>query len=330
MLWTVVGLKLAKLESNQDLPANQLRKYRGGMRVTDVREGSNAATNKFQKGDILVGLDKWETTSFENIKFVFDQPEVQAARSIKFYILRGSETLYGVIQWNNDEPSIGQFLLNQLTKPAEAKSPNSDDANKQSVTAAIIRAAEARRTLAALEYKRVIAANKQTPGATSNIEIERLKANLEIAEAELDAAKAGGDISRSDKPKPTTDGEPTFDGTAYSQWLKMLESERKPDKLATAIEACTRLAVVGDEQRIVRGIFVATRLFEVADNSNERNRVWDAATAALKRLPGEAVVAELLAALPDERFKTANDFQTRFLIAVTTWSLASENVRAAL
>ena len=129
MLWTVVGLKLAKFESNQDLTANQLRKYRGGMRVTDVREGSNAATNKFQKGDILVGLDKWETTSFENIKFVFDQPEVQAVRSLKFYILRGSETLYGVIQWNNDEPSIGQLLLNQLTKPAEAKSPNSDDAN---------------------------------------------------------------------------------------------------------------------------------------------------------------------------------------------------------
>ena len=200
-------------ESNQDLTAYQLRKYRGGMRVTDVREGSNAATNKFQKGDILVGLDKWETTSFENIKFVFDQPEVQAARSLKFYILRGSETLYGVIQWNNDEPSIGQLLLNQLTKPAEAKSPNSDDANKPNATAALIRAAEARRKLAeselALAQKELKLredSNKKVPASISSTEVDRSRlavergqANLEIAEAELDAAKAGVDIRQIEK-----------------------------------------------------------------------------------------------------------------------------------
>ena len=42
----------------------------------------------------------------------------------------------------------------------------------------------------------------------------------------------------------------------------MLETERKPDKLATAMEARARLAATGDERRIARQRLSPTRLIE--------------------------------------------------------------------
>ena len=86
----------------------------------------------------------------------------------------------------------------------EIKSSNSGDSSKPVVTAALIRAAEARRTLAALEFKRATEANKQVPGAVTNLEIERFKANLKIAEAELDAAKVGVDLRQTPKQPANT------------------------------------------------------------------------------------------------------------------------------
>ncbi len=142
--------------------------------------------------------------------------------------------------------------------------------------------------------------------------LERLKVRHNLYK------KACVDISRPSPPQHNSSDERTFDGMPYSQWLKMLETERKPDKLATAMEACARLAATGDERRIARGLFVAAKLFEATDNAKERELVWNAGVAALNRLPGEAVVAELLAALHDEQFKDAREFPCRFLISVAT------------
>ncbi len=84
-------------------------------------------------------------------------------------------------------------------------------------------------------------------------------------------------------PTAASSVEPTFDGTAYSQWLKMLDTERKPEKLAAAMDACSRLASPADVPRIVRSIIAAAEPFETAETS-ERMNVLSAGCRGLGQL----------------------------------------------
>jgi serine protease Do len=91
--WTLLGISLARLEESS--PAIRGSRYRGGMRITGVRPGSPAANNGLREGDILVGLHIWETVNADNVSYVLDHPDLGKFAPLKFYILRGSETLYG-------------------------------------------------------------------------------------------------------------------------------------------------------------------------------------------------------------------------------------------
>ncbi len=123
--------------------------------------------------------------------------------------------------------------------------------------------------------------------------------------------------SSASTPSPSSDPAPvvekTFDGIPYSNWLKMLETERKPEKLATGMEACSRLADPRDEHRIAHGVFLATALFESSDEK-EQQLVWNAGWTALKRLPAEVIAEELIVALQDDvAFKAGREFQGKLI-----------------
>ena len=99
--WQQLGLRLNALPAAE---RNQLAKtkYRGGMKVLEVKPDSPAATNGMQKGDILVGLDKWETMSLENITWIMNSLGTQttgldAPNQVKFFLVRGQETRYGFL-----------------------------------------------------------------------------------------------------------------------------------------------------------------------------------------------------------------------------------------
>lgn len=92
-IWSSLGVRMASLPSaQQHLVAPR---YRGGMKVLDVRTDSPAARNGIRKGDILVGLSKWETISSENVTWILNQSMPSGQDSLKFYLIRGSETLFG-------------------------------------------------------------------------------------------------------------------------------------------------------------------------------------------------------------------------------------------
>lgn len=95
--WQQLGVKMTVLPPSQKglLPS----KYRGGMRITDVRTDGPAAANGIQKGDILVGLDKWETLSVDNLNWILkeQQPLGDGQVSVKFYVVRGHEIRYGYL-----------------------------------------------------------------------------------------------------------------------------------------------------------------------------------------------------------------------------------------
>ena len=67
------------------------------MLVAEVREGGPAAEQGIRKGDILVGLHVWETVGADNIAYILDKAEQEHLNPIKFYVLRGRETLFGHI-----------------------------------------------------------------------------------------------------------------------------------------------------------------------------------------------------------------------------------------
>ncbi len=91
--WDQVGLRLSPVATSTFRKYNT--RYRGGLKVVAVRPGSPAAEHGIRRGDILVGMHKWETISLDNIAYILSSAEFKATQPFKFYILRGTDTLYG-------------------------------------------------------------------------------------------------------------------------------------------------------------------------------------------------------------------------------------------
>ncbi len=96
--WRLFGVKLTPLSEQEKSIVGP--KYRGGMRVTSVRPSSAASQNGIQQGDVLVGLHIWETVNFENVSYVVEHPQLRSFAPLKFYVLRGEETLWGHLPLN--------------------------------------------------------------------------------------------------------------------------------------------------------------------------------------------------------------------------------------
>jgi serine protease Do len=92
-VWEMLGLKLQPI-SPQQFRAYQ-SKYSGGLSVAAVRPDSPAAKQGIRRGDVLVGMHIWETVTMENVDYVLNRQDFADFAPVKFYILRGSETLYG-------------------------------------------------------------------------------------------------------------------------------------------------------------------------------------------------------------------------------------------
>ena len=60
-----------------------------------VRERSPAANQGIRPGDVLVGMHIWETISLENLEYVMGRPDLASMNPVKFFILRGNQTLFG-------------------------------------------------------------------------------------------------------------------------------------------------------------------------------------------------------------------------------------------
>lgn len=92
-MWDVFGLNLS--EEPRSTFERRSTRYRGGMHVNSVRPNSPAAQEGIQPGDILVGMHKWETASDQDIQYIVTRPNLEQMGKLKFYVLRGKDTLYG-------------------------------------------------------------------------------------------------------------------------------------------------------------------------------------------------------------------------------------------
>jgi serine protease Do len=97
-VWSVLGLKLQPVGPESVKHARTTTRYRGGLFVREVRPGSPAAKEGIRRGDILLGMHIWETIALDNVHYVLEREDLATFDPVKFYILRGSETLYGHIE----------------------------------------------------------------------------------------------------------------------------------------------------------------------------------------------------------------------------------------
>ena len=91
--WEVLGMRLAPIAPD-DFNRYQSR-YRGGLSVTAVRPDGPAARQGIRRGDVLVGMHVWETISLDNVSYILNREDFATLEPVKFYILRGNETLFG-------------------------------------------------------------------------------------------------------------------------------------------------------------------------------------------------------------------------------------------
>ena len=95
-VWQELGLKLEPVDAASVMRLNS--RYRGGMQVVSVRADGPAAVQGINRGDILVGMHKWETISMDHIAYVLNHDELQQFQPLRFFVLRGRETLFGQLQ----------------------------------------------------------------------------------------------------------------------------------------------------------------------------------------------------------------------------------------
>ena len=94
-VWNSLGMELQPVSSNVVRDAHP--QYSGGLKVARVRDGGPAAKRGIKNGDILVGMHDWETVSLDNVKYILTQADLEPNEPVKFYIVRGNQTLWGHI-----------------------------------------------------------------------------------------------------------------------------------------------------------------------------------------------------------------------------------------
>jgi serine protease Do len=92
-VWTLLGLKLSPM-ADADFKALNTR-YRGGLKVLEVRRNGPAYLQGIRSGDVLVGVHVWETISLENMSYILERDDLSKTEPVIFYIVRGTDTLYG-------------------------------------------------------------------------------------------------------------------------------------------------------------------------------------------------------------------------------------------
>jgi serine protease Do len=94
-----LGLKLEPAENETVRMADA--SYKGGMRITSVRQGSPAQHASLQRGDILVGLVGWQTTSWDDLDYILKSKEWTAANTPEIRIIRSKNVYVNNLDMGN-------------------------------------------------------------------------------------------------------------------------------------------------------------------------------------------------------------------------------------
>lgn len=92
LAWEQIGIRVVPVNFRA---AGKQKNYRGGLKITEVKTASPATKQGLRSGDILLGLHKWETVTFEHLNYVLNTEMFQTRKPMAFYIYRNDDFLYG-------------------------------------------------------------------------------------------------------------------------------------------------------------------------------------------------------------------------------------------
>jgi beta-lactamase regulating signal transducer with metallopeptidase domain len=197
-IWQTLGLTL---ESTNDAIFKKLNSvFRGGLTVTDVRPGGPADERGILKGDILVGLDRWEMRSLENVAYVLENDDLQKAGETSFHVLRDGKVLVGRMP----------LVRSESASPAKPLAATSEASFKSEDLTINIRLAEIDLRQAKLKLgadakqldritKLAASANvSQTEVDAAQIAVQQAQLSVERAQAVLEGLKS----QQQPKPEP--------------------------------------------------------------------------------------------------------------------------------
>ena len=100
LAWSIVGIAAHPVAEStmRRLNARMRTKYRGGLYISDVRPNSPADQQGISKGDVLLGIHGWQTSTMADLAGVLEHPEMRTGPRAKFYIVRREQTLFGHLQ----------------------------------------------------------------------------------------------------------------------------------------------------------------------------------------------------------------------------------------
>jgi serine protease Do len=99
LVYSELGIHLEP--ANPQSVRNVDSSYKGGLRVTAVRQDSPAYAAQIQTGDILVGLLEWQTPNWDDLEWIMKSKEMRTADAPKFHIMRNSEVYWGTLDLNH-------------------------------------------------------------------------------------------------------------------------------------------------------------------------------------------------------------------------------------
>ncbi|MDG2470298.1 MAG: trypsin-like peptidase domain-containing protein [Pirellulaceae bacterium] len=101
-VWDSLGIRLSEISVTQFQKIST--KFRGGLQVIEVRDGSQAMRQNIRSGDVLLGIHEWETTSLGHIAYIIEQEKILAEKPVEFFVLRNGEVLKGSFRLAALEP----------------------------------------------------------------------------------------------------------------------------------------------------------------------------------------------------------------------------------
>jgi serine protease Do len=84
--WEQLGLRLTSVSASA--VAGLGENYKGGLKITEVRQGSPAEKARLTTGDIIVGVMDWQTPELKFLAWIMNNPNFQNSPSAKYYLVR--------------------------------------------------------------------------------------------------------------------------------------------------------------------------------------------------------------------------------------------------
>jgi serine protease Do len=88
--WKELGVKLVQVSADSLKESDET--WTGGLRITEIRQGSPAARSLLQPGDVLVGIMRWQTPTMNELAWVLNSSDFNKANDASIHVVRGSTT----------------------------------------------------------------------------------------------------------------------------------------------------------------------------------------------------------------------------------------------